>query len=280
MTEIAKSIAHLNDGLKAMRDDVESRLAAIFEALAEATELAEHVKSDESQHDTQLAELLDEVRERDLEIGKLTSELDSKKDLVTALRRQIGEIGQLKAAATARDQTILEQQNELERKQQELDRVRTRLSGLEAELAAFTDRGSEATSVDNVELVALKSELDARKSMIKSLKADAQRAESLEAQLDAKREAIDALEQAVDQHARTIAGLRESVDAWKAKYRAVKGEKIDDGTETMTELPAFTDTELEALKALEESNAEAPDATVAIDMRDALKEARRHKATF
>jgi chromosome segregation ATPase len=302
MTEIAKSMAHLNDGLNAVRDDVEARLAKLLEALQAATQLAEGLKSDEDRHDKELKQLReraegqnelietltqeaqesqalrDEVRERDLEIEKLSSALDSKKELVTALRRQIGEADQLKTAARHQDKKIFEQQHELDRRQQALDSARERIAGLEADLTALTDQASETMTVDNVEVAALKSELDARKSMIRSLKADAKRAESLEAQLEAKREAVDALEVAVDRHATTIAELRQSVDAWKAKYQAVKGEKLDDGTETMTELPAFTDTELEALKALEETCSDAPGATIAIDMRDALKEARRHKA--
>jgi hypothetical protein len=115
--------------------------------------------------------------------------------------------------------------------------------------------------------------------MIRSLRADADRAEALESQLDAKRETIAVLEESIEQHSRTIAELRRSVDAWKKKYQAAKGEVGAEQDQTLAEPPEFTDTEIEALKALEKANAgAAPDRTLAIDMRDALKEARRQKA--
>jgi flagella basal body P-ring formation protein FlgA len=116
--------------------------------------------------------------------------------------------------------------------------------------------------------------------MIKSLKADAERAETLEARLEEKRDVVSSLEEAIDQHAATIAELRRSVEAWKAKYQVAKGEKLTDRdhTKTMTELPALTDTEIDVLAELESASQDAPAQTVAIDMRDALKEARRNKA--
>jgi hypothetical protein len=76
----------------------------------------------------------------------------------------------------------------------------------------------------------------------------------------------------------TISALRRSVDAWKHKYQAVKGRVGEEHDQTLAEPPDFSDTELDAFKALEKVNGDAPDRTVAIDMRDALKEARRQKA--
>jgi chromosome segregation ATPase len=131
------------------------------------------------------------------------------------------------------------------------------------------------TSVDEAELAALKAELDARKTLIKSLRADAERVAALETQLEGKREAVASLETSINQHVETIAELKRGLAAWKKKYQAAKGELFDTAA-VSTHSPTFTDTELEALKELERTNA-PPDHTVAIDMRDALKEARRKR---
>ncbi|MDX1561885.1 MAG: hypothetical protein R3305_03120, partial [Gammaproteobacteria bacterium] len=80
----------------------------------------------------------------------------------------------------------------------------------------------------------------------------------------------------MNQHAETIGELKRSVAVWKKKYQAAKGV-VSDETATCAELPAFTDTEVEMLKELEKVE-DGPAHTVAIDMRDALKEARRSRA--
>jgi chromosome segregation ATPase len=298
MTDLEKSVTSLQKRLSAMREDIEKEFLKLFGDLENVESVAEQLKSAEDDQGKRLKQLEEraegqgelietltqeaeearvlraEVRERDLEIEKLSSELESKSDLVKALRRQATDADQLKATAKQRDKKIFEQQHQLDRKQKELDRAAGEIAELKAELEAENERSNEETVVDVAELDALKAELDARKSMIKSMKADAKRAESLESQLEAKTEAVDALEDAIDQHSKTIAELRRSAETWKAKYEAVKGEKVKDKDQTMTELPAFTDTEVEALKELEGKHDDLPTATVAIDMRAALEEAR------
>lgn len=244
--------------------------------------------------------LRDEVRTRELEIEKLGSELASKGELIHALRQQLGEVDGIKSTAKQRDKKIFEQQHKLDQKQQELEqkqqelgqkqreldekqqsleRAQREVDSLRNELAAAAEVSQVETSVDTAEIVALKSELDARKSMIRSLRADAERAEALEGQLEAKRETIAVLEESIEQQGKTIAELRRSVDAWKKKYQAAKGEVGEEQNQTLVEPPEFTDTEIEALKELDKANAGAPpDRTLAIDMRDALKEARRQKS--
>jgi chromosome segregation ATPase len=302
MTDLEKTLASVHKRLSAMREEIEREFGMLFDELEQVESSVENLKSAEGDQDKRLKQLAEraegqselietltqeaeearslrgEVRERELEIEKLNSELESKSDLVKALRRQASESEQAKATAKQRDKKIFEQQHQLDRKQKELDRATAEIAELKSALESEDDRSADETVVDGAEIDALKAELDARKSMIKSLKADAKRAESLESQLDAKTEAVDALEDAIDQHAKTIAELRRSVDAWKSKYQAAKGEKLKDKDRTMTELPAFTDTEVEVLKGLERDKEDAPAATVAIDMRGALKEARRNKA--
>lgn len=308
MSNIEESITSLHDRLDALRRGFDGEFSAAFTELDRARLAAEEIRQAGSGNDRRLRQLEEraegqselietltqeaqeartlrnDLRDRELEVEKLTSELDSKKDLVRALRQQLDDLDQLKAAARQHDKKIFEQQHELDRKQHELDRnqdelerATQRIASLQEELEAVSAESADVTAVDNAELVALKSELDARKTMIKSLREDAERAASLQSQLEAKREAIGVLEDSIDQHVETIADLRKSVDAWKKKWQAAKGELVD-ADQTLAELPAFTDTEVEALKELERSGDGAPDRTVAIDMRDALKEARAQKA--
>ena len=122
------------------------------------------------------------------------------------------------------------------------------------------------------------SELEARRTMIRSLREDAARAEELQSQLEAKRETIEMLEDSIDQHVQTITELRKSADGWKLKYLAVKGVPVAEIEETLTEQPKFTDTEIHALREFDPNADEASDKTVAIDMRDVLEAVRAQKA--
>ena len=302
MTDFDTNIASMHERLASIRNDVDDTFSTMFGDLDKLLNSIEQLKSDgvdngkrvkqleeRAEGQSELIETLTkeaeearslraEAREQDLEIERLKSELESKNDLVKALRRKSEDSEQSKSKQKQQDKKIFEQQHELDRKQRELDRAKSRINELKQELEAEHQRAAEQTGIESSEMVSLKAELDARKSMIKSLKADGERVDSLEAQLEAKQEAVDALEQAIDQHAATIEGLRRSVEAWKEKYQAVKGEKIQDIDETMTELPEFTDTELEALRQLEATNQGGPESTVAINMSDSLKQARKAKA--
>ena len=310
MTDLEKPIVSLHQRLESLRQDFDREFTLLVAEVDAARDAIEQARTAENGNDKRLRQLeeraegqsaliatltqeaqearalRDEVRARDLEIEKLGSELTSKGELIHALRQQLGDVDGIKTTAKQRDKKIFEQQHELDRKQQELgekqqslERAQLEIDALRSELAAAAEVSQVDTSVDTAEIVALKSELDARKSMIRSLRADAERAEALEGQLDAKRETISVLEESIEQQGKTIAELRRSVDAWKKKYRAVKGPVGEEFDQTLAEPPEFSDTEVEALKALDKANAgAAPERTLAIDMRDALKEARRQKS--
>lgn len=324
MTDFEKPLLSLHQRVETLRQDFDRELASLVAEVDAAREVIEKARTAGSSQDKRLRQLeeraegqsaliatltqeaqearalRDEVRNRELEIEKQSSELASKSELIHALRQQLGDVDGIKTTAKQRDKKIFEQQHELDRQKQELDRKQQELDRkqqdlderqqalesaqseidlLRSELAMAAETSQVETSVDTAEIVALKSELDARKSMIRSLRADAERAEALEGQLEAKRETIAVLEESIDQHGKTIAELRRSVDAWKKKYQAAKGQVGEEQDQTLVEAPEFTDTEIEALKALDKANAgTAPDRTLAIDMRDALKEARRQKA--
>lgn len=317
MSELEKPIISLHQRLESLRQDFDREFILLVAEVDAAREAIEQARTAGNSNDKRLRQLeeraegqsaliatltqeaqearalRDEVRARELEIEKIGSELASKNELIHALRQQLGEVDGIKTTAKQRDKKIFEQQHELERKQQELgrkqhelderqqslDRAQKEIDSLRGELAAAVEVSQVETSVDTAEIVALKSELDARKSMIRSLRADAERAEALEGQIEAKRETIAVLEESIEQHSRTIAELRRSVDAWKKKYQAARGQIGEEQDQTLAEPPEFTDTEIEALKELDKANAgAAPERTLAIDMRDALKEARRQKA--
>jgi chromosome segregation ATPase len=273
MTSYDVSFSGLHDRLEALRQEFDGAVATLFTELDQAREAVAELQGAED--DTagklqqaeerigaqdELIETLNqelqeakrvrgEVRERELEIERMRSELKSKNELVSAVREQ-------KNRATAQ------------------------LSELQQELAEANEQSADATAMDNAEIVALKAELEARRSMIRNLREDAARAETLQSQLDAKRETITMLEESIDQHVQTIADLRKSADTWKLKYMAVKGGPPADSEETLTQEPAFTDTEIEALRELDQSaeNDATNDKTLAIDMRDVLEAVRAQKA--
>jgi chromosome segregation ATPase len=306
MTELENAIVRLDEFVAALRQGLEEQLGALATGCDETRAAFEQIRADgagQAQRLRQLEErtegqselietlrqeaaeardLQSQLRERDLEIERLTSELQAKKEIVQALRQQTREGEDARARAGAAEQQLAGQQQELDASRQTVASLNAELDKLRAEVSAAQD-----AAVDSAELGALRAELDARRTMIKSLRDDARRAEALEAQLEAKRETIGELEQALEQHVLTIEDLRQSADAWRRKYQAVKGETVD--TEgSLADPPLFTDTEIEALKQIENGAASGSDAgfedevqfaerTVAIDMRGALSQARAQK---
>lgn len=276
MTDLEKILDNLNSRLSAMHDGIETEFSALLAEIDQVHRAADQLQSagddrvkrlkqleERTKAQNELVETLteeaaevrvfrEEVRERDLEIERLNSALKTKDDLMKGLNSQLKEVDQLKAKVGQSEKKVFEQQYELDRQQKALDRAAR-------------------------DVAVLQDELDARKTMITSLKADTERAESLGVQLEAKREAIDSLEGAIDQHVETISELRHSVDAWKAKYKAAKGEEFEDYDQTMTELPIFAATETDEHKNVENAQPNTSDQTVAIDMRDVLEHAQRDK---
>jgi predicted RNase H-like nuclease (RuvC/YqgF family) len=139
------------------------------------------------------------------------------------------------------------------------------------ELDAIKESAQDESSDDLAELEAMRAELDARKTLIKSLRADASRVRNLESELEEKRAIVTTLEASINRHAETIADLKRGADLWKRKYKALQGGNT---STTSTELPMLTKTDVAALQQLESADTQA-DHTIAIDMRQPLREARR-----
>ena len=112
--------------------------------------------------------------------------------------------------------------------------------------------------------------------MIKSLRADQERVTALQASLEEKRDIIEQLEASINRHSNTIAELRRSADTWKRKYQALKGDSPT--ATTSVNLPSLSDTDVRVIEQLEKSSGGKTDATIAIDMRRSLLEARRTAA--
>jgi DNA repair exonuclease SbcCD ATPase subunit len=210
-----------------------------------------------------------EVRDRDIELERVNSELESKKELVRALRRDNDGTERLKTELRNKDREIDELKTKLQRAERQAGDAAQQLAGLRE---AAAGRSSEEES----ELEGLRSELDARKSLIKSLRADQERVAALQASLVEKGELIEQLEASINRHSNTIAELRRSADTWKRKYQAAKGDSPT--ATTSVNLPALSDTDVRVIDELEKSGKVKGEATIAIDMRRSLLEARRTAA--
>jgi hypothetical protein len=122
----------------------------------------------------------------------------------------------------------------------------------------------------------LRAELEARKVMIKSLRADQDRVAALQATINEKGEIVRQLEASLNRHSDTIVELKRSAEAWKRKYQAVKGSSST--AETSVNVPTLSDTDVRVIEQLEQGAATDTESTIAIDMRGSLLEARRTQA--
>jgi len=211
------------------------------------------------------ARLREEVLARDLELERVTSELDSKKELIRALRRDAEGVDRQKSASEAKDR--------------ELEELRSLLKGAEQQLANVTmetDALREAASQqsdETTEIESLRAELHARKTLINSLRADQERVVALRASLDQKQEIIGQLEASINRQSSTIAELKNNADAWRRKYKLLKGESST--AATSVNLPALSENDIRVVEELEKDVGVQTESTITIDMRSSLLEARR-----
>jgi chromosome segregation ATPase len=211
------------------------------------------------------AELRSEVRAKDLEIERLSSEIESKQELVRALRRDAESVDRLKAEVKLKDKEIAG----LHKEQRQAEK---RIAELTAELESLRESSESKGSHEKAELEAVRAELDARKTLIKSLRADGDRVAALETRLDEKRDIIAKLEASINKHVETIAELKRSGEMWKKKYQELRSR---DPAATSMEIPSLSQTDVAALQQLEATDVPSADHTIAIDMRRPLSEARR-----
>jgi len=282
----------LREKLTTLLAECGAEVSAVFDQLEECRSALDELQKQQSGHDDEVQtlsrriegqdklidtlrteaseshDLTSRIRERDGEISRLNSELASKQELVRALRRDVGGSDELREQLEVRDE-------EIGRLKTELDAANFELSALRKQVEEISEQSIADSTNDQATVAALKAELEARKTLIRSLRSDAERGKQLEEELEAKREIVAQLEDAINNHVETINGLRRNADMWRRKYQAAKGAST---SATSTELPAFTDTDIATMRRLEEAAEGGPDRTVAIDVRKPLAEARRRAA--
>jgi chromosome segregation ATPase len=254
VAELETTVSGRQDELRSLQQRVEGQ-NTLIDALRGDAEDASKLRS--------------EVRARDLDLERVTQELESKKELVRALRRDADGTERAKADSRQKDRDIEELKTKLQRAERQTAEMAEQLAALREAVAG---KESEEAS----EVLALRSELEARKTLIKSLRSDQERVATLQSSLDEKREIIEQLEASINRHSNTIAELSRSADTWKRKYQAVKGESPT--AETSINLPSLSDTDVRVIEELEKTGTTKNDATIAIDMRRSLLEARRTAA--
>ena len=254
-------VAELEGGAAGREDE----LSALRKRVEGQDDLIETLQGDVEE----ASKLRQEIRSKDLDIERLRSELESKKELIHALRRDAEGADRLKADAKLKDREMADLRTEIKQARQHIEET-------EAELGSLRDVAAGQASEESAEIESLRAELEARKSLIKSLRSDQERAAALEASLEEKRETIEQLEAAINRNSNTIAELRRSAESWKHKYQSLKS---DNGTATTAvNMPTLSDTDVRVIEQLEQTGNAKQDATIAIDMRRSLLEARRAAA--
>ena len=227
-----------------------AHMSCVLTELEQARQKLDAAEQASAQSEKRIAELDERVRAHENLISALRAEAESASELRLEVERKTAELDALK-----RDKERLEgESRELRQRVRELE-----------EAADHESAGSSA------EIESLRAELEARKSLIKSLRADSERARTLEASLEENRQLVQQLEDTVNRQASTIEELKRKIEAWRIKYRALKNGARDSTTTTTS----LTDTGIPKLPQAVAQNENIVDQTIAIDMREALLEARR-----
>ena len=208
------------------------------------------------------AALRKELHDRELELESKSAEIDSKQDLIGVLRRDTEGLGRLKGDGRVKDQEIARLTREKQEAEQHAAEVAEEFDMLTASTLTNLDASRELDSV--------RAELDARKSLIDSLRGDADRARALEAQLEEKRDVISRLETSIDRHVSSIAELQETVAVWKAKYSELKMKKPAVGSASLPASSAPSEASLHSLEDIEDLSGDLTEATISVDMRETL----------
>lgn len=247
MTETDTHIDDLRQRLGGLLADWGTEISAVMRALEDQQSLTatqvERVRALETQVN-EVAELRQRIRERDVLLDRL-KKTTQEKDARFA---------------------------ELEAKHKE---ACARVAELQRKIGAPDTATQLPTGGQQAEIDAMRAELAARKSLIRSLRTDAERGKALEKELAENREVIARMKESIDRHARTIAELRRSSDSWERKYRRLVeagNDKPSSGNEMSSDGDILTDTAVELFidETMEVDGAH----TVVIDMTEPLREAR------
>jgi chromosome segregation ATPase len=257
-------ISTLQTQAAALRRDTAAKQEAADKLEEELSSLRARVAESEQEIATLHSEtnvLHTESSDKDRALERIGSELESKQELIQALRRE----------AEAARAELATRRGEVDRLKQELAKAEMITGELRAELQLMLDAERDGAADHSAELQALRAELEARKAVIKSLRADTERYDALEARLEEKRRVNAKLEESLSYHATTIADLKRSAENWRRKYQDLR---LEASGEYRME-PTFTETDIRAIENLQKKGGAIPEHTIAIDMRESLAEARR-----
>ena len=242
MAKSERQIEELRERLNGLLADWGTEIAAVIRALEEqksqAESQAENTQALENQAN-ELAKLRQRIRERDLALDHLTK------------------------ASKERDARIAELEKELKGS-------RARVDELERRVAAPDKPAPDSKGSQQAELEAMRAELAARKSMIKSLRGDAERGKTLEKELSSSRESMATMKASIERAARTIADLRRGSDGWEKKYR----ELAEAGVKRLSRDGDVSPRDAGLAAGVEETREVDGTSTVVIDMTEPLRKAR------
>lgn len=242
MAKSEREIDDLRQRLGALLANWGSEIAAVIQVLERQQSLAashdDSVQALENQV-AELAKLRQRIRERDLALDHLTKKSKEKDSRIAELEAL-------------------------------LQKARARIEELERRIADAEKQPPSQPAVQQEEFEAMRAELAARKSLVKSLRTDAERGKALEKELARTREEMAAMKTSNQRHARTISELRRSSDNWERKYRELSetaGKRLSRETDraprgTRIEPTVDAPAEVDGTR------------TVVIDMTESLRAAR------
>ena len=242
MAKSDPSIDELRKRLTGLLADWETEISTVVRLLDDR-KAAGAVRPDRSQsldksqtHDHSAAEQADlqqRIRDRDLALDYVKKKLKEK------------------------DQQFLEFEKEREKS-------RIRIEELERKLGESGEAAAQPKGGQQAELEAMRAELAARKSLVKSLRADAERGKALEKELAENRKRISNMGESIERHARTIVDLRRNAESWEEKYRRLEASaaKAPAVRVPSAAAPAAKEAEVDGSR------------TIVIDMTESLRAAR------
>lgn len=189
-------------------------------------------------------------------------------DWGTEIPAVIGALDRLNAESKQKDVSFAE----LETKYKN---ARARIEELERKLEASDKPAQHHNAGQQAEFEAMRTELAARKSLVKNMRADAERGKALEKELAYSRDVIATMKESIEADAKTIAELKLSANRWERKYRklAEAGNAAQpQDNEEFSYSTAFSDTGVAMFLAA--TNEVSGTKTVVIDMTEPLREAR------
>ncbi len=261
LTELEEKRSRVAE-LESVAEEQSEKLEALSGRVEAQDELIESLHGDADE----AAALRKEILEKELALESKDAEIESKQELILALRRDAEKVGRLTGDGRAKDK-------EIERLAREKDFAEKHAADVTEEFKVLA--ASTLTNIDaDTELKALRAELDARKSMVDSLRGDAERAKQLETQLDEKRAVIEKLESSVDRHVKSLAEMQEVIGKWKSAASAL-GPDENAGTATSSTLSELSDDELASLRSLEDVDVDLGESMIGDETPESLAETRR-----